>query len=141
MVGPGTGIAPFRGFLHERAQQPDAGRAWLFFGERQQAHDFLYGTELEKFKADGTLSLLDLAFSRDEGPKTYVQDKMRDNGATLWEWIDAGGIFYICGDGKAMAPDVEAVLLDIIKEHGHQSDPQSYLDEMRREKRYLLDVY
>ena len=141
MVGPGTGIAPFRGFLQERMTHKDTGNAWLFFGDRQKAHDFLYEEELDNFQQSGVLNKLDLAFSRDETAKIYVQDKMRENGAELWNWLDDGAIFYVCGDGKAMAPDVEKALLDIIAEHGEQNDPQFYLDQMRRDKRYLLDVY
>ncbi len=141
MVGPGTGIAPFRGFLQERLMQMGAGKAWLFFGERQGAHDYLYRSELDAFNTVGVLSMLDVVFSRDDGPKTYVQDKMREHGAALWAWLKAGANFYVCGDGKAMAPDVEAALLDIIKTHGNHADPQAYLDQMRRDKRYLLDVY
>ncbi len=142
MVGPGTGIAPFRGFLQERSLIKRSGQAWLFFGDRERAHDFLYQQELERFVKSGTLSRLDLAFSRDDlTRKTYVQDKMRGNGAQLWAWLEKGAYFYVCGDGKAMAPDVERALLDVIEDHGKQSDPQAYLQQMIREKRYLLDVY
>ncbi|MEP5762304.1 MAG: molybdopterin-dependent oxidoreductase [Litoreibacter sp.] len=141
MVGPGTGIAPFRGFLQERSQQEDTGDAWLFFGDRNEAHDFLYRSELSDFKTDGVLTALSVAFSRDNGPKVYVQDQMRKHGAQLWQWLDAGAIFYVCGDGKSMAPDVETALLEIIKTHGNLTDADGYLEGMRHDKRYLLDVY
>ena len=141
MVGPGTGIAPFRGFLQERAKAKEAGKAWLFFGERQEAFDFLYRDELETWRDNGTLDRLDLAFSRDGPSKIYVQDKMREHGAAVWEWLEQDAVFYVCGDASAMAPDVEHTLLEIIRTHGQQDDPDAYLEHMRRDKRYLRDVY
>jgi NADPH-dependent sulfite reductase flavoprotein alpha-component len=141
MIGPGTGIAPFRGFLQERSATKASGKAWLFFGERQETHDFLYRKELEAWCHDGTLDRLELAFSRDGRSTVYVQDKMRERGAELWTWLEQGAVIFVCGDAAMMAPDVERTLLEIISTQGNHDDPQAYLDQMRREKRYLRDVY
>ena len=143
MVGPGTGIAPFMGFLQERAHRGAKGQNWLFFGDRESANDFLYREELEAFQKSGVLSRLDVAFSRDQEEKIYVQHKMRDAGKDIYEWLSQGAVFYICGDAKNMAKDVEETLLSILKEHGGMSDEAAaqYLKTMQREQRYLKDVY
>jgi sulfite reductase (NADPH) flavoprotein alpha-component len=143
MVGPGTGIAPFRSFLAERAARGSRGRSWLLFGERNRATDFLYETELLAWLKDGTLSRLDTAFSRDTGRKVYVQDRMRENAAELWSWIQNGANFYVCGDAKRMARDVEDALLAIAAEHGKKSagEAKSWLDGLAKAGRYQRDVY
>ena len=125
MCGPGTGIAPFRAFLQERAACGIKGRAWLLFGERQRAHDFLYEAELKAWLADGTLSRLDVAFSRDQAKKDYVQHRMAENAADLWRWLQDGAHFYVCGDATRMARDVDAALRRIAMTEGK-------LDEARR---------
>ncbi|MCD2196200.1 sulfite reductase flavoprotein subunit alpha [Actinomycetospora endophytica] len=143
MVGPGTGVAPFRAFLQQRREQGARGANWLFFGDRQREHDFLYGDELEAMHADGLLNRLDLAFSRDQAEKVYVQDRMREHGAALWAWLEDGASFYLCGDESRMAPDVDAALHDIVAEHGGLDDDgaTAYVRTLRRDKRYLRDVY
>ncbi|HLS28465.1 MAG TPA: sulfite reductase subunit alpha, partial [Opitutales bacterium] len=110
MVGPGTGVAPFRGFLQEREAKRSSGRNWLFFGEQRRESDFLYQEDFEKFLENGTLARLDLAFSRDQAEKIYVQDRMREQGEELWKWIEKGAYFYVCGDAKRMAKDVDTAL-------------------------------
>ncbi|HEV3026365.1 MAG TPA: sulfite reductase subunit alpha, partial [Planctomycetota bacterium] len=114
MVGPGTGIAPFRAFVQERAAKGSPGRNWLFFGEQRRATDFLYEEDWDAWKRQGTLSRLDTAFSRDQLTKIYVQDRMRENAPALWEWIKGGAHFYVCGDAKRMAKDVDIALHDVI---------------------------
>lgn len=143
MVGPGAGIAPFIGFLQERAAVGATGSNWLFFGDRRRAHDFIYRAELEAWQQQGVLTRLDLAFSRDGAEKVYVQDRMRVAGADLFAALEAGGHFYVCGDAQRMAPDVEAALLEVIAEHGglDAAGAQEYLARLRRERRYLRDVY
>lgn len=143
MVGPGTGVAPFRGFLHERRARGDSGRNWLFFGEQHQASDFYYRDELEAFHKEGLLTHLDLAFSRDQSKKVYVQQRMREQGEILWQWLEDGACFYVCGDASRMARDVEEALKDIISQHGGKNalEAQEYLKEMKWDKRYLRDVY
>ncbi|MGF6721154.1 sulfite reductase (NADPH) flavoprotein alpha-component [Paraburkholderia sp. GAS41] len=143
MVGPGTGVAPFRGFLHERLARGDTGRNWLFFGEQHAATDFYYGDELETMRAKGLLNRLDLAFSRDQSEKIYVQDRMREHGAQLWAWLEAGAHFYVCGDANRMAKDVDAALKAVVATHGGMSDgkAQDYVSGMARDKRYVRDVY
>lgn len=143
MVGPGTGIAPFRGFLHERRAKGDSGKNWLFFGEQHRDSDFYYREELEAFQKDGFLNRLDLAFSRDGSKKVYVQDRMREQGAGLWAWLEADAIFYVCGDANHMAKDVEAVLKEVISKHGGKTAAQAndYLTAMKWDKRYRRDVY
>ncbi|NIE65449.1 bifunctional nitrate reductase/sulfite reductase flavoprotein subunit alpha [Burkholderia sp. Ax-1719] len=122
MVGPGTGVAPFRAFLHERRARGDAGRNWLFFGEQHAATDFYYRDELEQMRGDGLLNQLDLAFSRDQHDKVYVQDRMRESGARLWSWLEEGAHFYVCGDASRMAKDVDAALKSVVAQHGGLSD-------------------
>jgi sulfite reductase alpha subunit-like flavoprotein len=143
MVGPGTGIAPFRAFLEERRATGATGRNWLFFGDQRRSTDFLYAEELEAMAQDGFLTRLDLAFSRDQSEKVYVQDRMRTAGAELWRWLEEGGHFYVCGDAKRMAKDVEAALLEIVQTHGSRSPEQAmeYLEALRAAGRYQRDVY
>jgi sulfite reductase (NADPH) flavoprotein alpha-component len=140
MVGPGTGVAPFIGFLHERRARGATGRNWLFFGEQKQSTDFYYADELSAMRSDGTLHRLDLAFSRDQRTKIYVQDRMREHGARLWAWLSEGAHFYVCGDAGRMARDVDTALRDIISQHG-RTDPDVYVKQMLAEKRYQRDVY
>jgi len=141
MIGPGTGVAPFRAFLQERKARGAVGRNWLFFGEQRQATDFCYGEEFGAFQRDGVLQRLDTAFSRDQPTKVYVQDRMGENGAELWSWLEAGAYFYVCGDAKRMAKDVDRVLHEIVGEHGGVSSPGDYVKAMRKERRYQRDVY
>ncbi|MGO4325982.1 molybdopterin-dependent oxidoreductase [Cupriavidus sp. 2TAF22] len=143
MVGPGTGVAPFRGFLHERLARGDRGRNWLFFGEQHAASDFYYRDELETMRDKGLLTRLDLAFSRDQADKIYVQDRMREQGAQLWAWLEAGAHFYVCGDASRMAKDVDAALRDVVQVHGGLSQEAAgdYVTAMSAGKRYVRDVY
>ena len=143
MVGPGTGIAPFRAFVQERAALGSQGRSWLFFGDQHREFDFLYGDEWEKYLEEGKLNRLDLAFSRDQEHKIYVQDRMIEKGADLWEWLQSGAFFYVCGDAKRMASDVDQALHQIIEKHGNmsQEDAQAFVKQLKKEKRYLRDVY
>jgi len=143
MVGPGTGIAPFRGFLHERAASGATGRNWLFFGDQHRDTDFVYADELSALQADGVLTRLDLAFSRDQAEKVYVQTRMREQSRELYAWLEDGATFTVCGDASRMAKDVEAALLDVIAtERGRGADDAvDYLADLRRAKRYVRDVY
>jgi sulfite reductase (NADPH) flavoprotein alpha-component len=143
MIGPGTGIAPFRGFLQERRTQPNAGPAWLFFGDRSRAVDYLYEEDIAGWVLDGTLARVDLAFSRDQAAKQYVQTRMTEQGEELFCWLQNGASVYVCGDAERMAKDVEAALLGIIAEHGRLNDlgARAYLDGLMLDKRYLRDVY
>ncbi|MCY1492963.1 Nitrate reductase [compost metagenome] len=143
MVGPGTGIAPFRAFLQERQAAGAEGRNWLFFGEQRQASDFYYRDELETWLADGHLHRLDTAFSRDQAEKVYVQQRMLEQGAELWRWLQDGAHFYVCGDASRMARDVDAALKTVVREHGGLSadDAEAYVSAMARDKRYVRDVY
>ncbi|MEU5824737.1 bifunctional nitrate reductase/sulfite reductase flavoprotein subunit alpha [Streptomyces sp. NPDC047803] len=143
MVGPGTGVAPFIGFLEERRARRDPGSNWLFFGEQHRATDFFYEEELTSFLADGTLTRLDTAFSRDQRAKVYVQDRMREHGAKLWSWLRDGAHFYVCGDAARMAKDVDLALRDIAVAHGGL-DPEAaalYVKQLAADKRYVRDVY
>ena len=143
MVGPGTGIAPFRGFLQERRALGHAGRNWLFFGDQHRSDNFYYRDELESMVTDGLLNRLDLAFSRDQADRVYVQHKMLDYGADLWRWLDEGAHFYVCGDAARMARDVDAALTAVVKTHGGMSEKAAhdYKRELVAEKRYVRDVY
>ncbi|MDA8744591.1 sulfite reductase subunit alpha [Rubripirellula amarantea] len=143
MVGPGTGIAPFMAFLQERNAQKSPGKNWLFFGDQHEAFDFLYEDELKKYASSGLLTKLDTAFSRDGDKKVYVQDRMRENASELWQWIQEGGYFFVCGDASRMAADVDRALADIIAEQGNMSadDAKAYLKRLVDEKRYVRDVY
>jgi sulfite reductase (NADPH) flavoprotein alpha-component len=144
MVGPGTGVAPFRAFLEQRALDGATGRNWLFFGEQHLATDFLYGDEFLARKADGTLRL-DLAFSRDQANKIYVQHRMLENAKELWAWLQGGAYFYVCGDAKRMAKDVHQTLINIAHTEGGMAPDKAseYVNTtlMRTERRYLRDVY
>jgi sulfite reductase (NADPH) flavoprotein alpha-component len=143
MVGPGTGIAPFRAFLEERKATGSKGKNWLFFGNPYKKTDFLYKDEIDAFHKDGTLSRMDLAWSRDQGDKIYVQNLMLKQGAELWKWLEEGAAFYVCGDASRMAKDVDAALLSIAREHGKLSDEAAtaYISQLKKDKRYLRDVY
>jgi len=143
MVGPGTGIAPFRAFMQEREAQGDEGQNWLFFGNPHFTQDFLYQVEWQKYVKSGLLTRIDLAFSRDQAHKIYVQDRIRERGAELWQWLEQGAHFYVCGDANRMAKDVQEALIDIIAQHGNKDREaaEEYLNELRRAKRYQRDVY
>ncbi|MFM5814715.1 assimilatory sulfite reductase (NADPH) flavoprotein subunit [Aeromonas dhakensis] len=143
MVGPGTGIAPFRAFLQEREAQGADGKNWLFFGNPHFTQDFLYQVEWQRYVKSGLLSKISLAFSRDQANKIYVQDRLREAGLELYQWLEAGAHFYVCGDANHMAKDVQEALLDVIAEHGQKSreEAEEYLSELRRAKRYQRDVY
>ncbi|WP_229916373.1 bifunctional nitrate reductase/sulfite reductase flavoprotein subunit alpha [Streptomyces fructofermentans] len=143
MVGPGTGIAPFVGFLEERRAQGHRGPNWLFFGEQHRATDFYYEDELAAFVGDGTLMRLDTAFSRDQRAKVYVQDRMREHGPELWSWLRDGARFHVCGDASRMAKDVDRALRDIAVTHGGLGDAEAaaYVKQLAAEKRYVRDVY
>ena len=143
MVGPGTGIAPFRGFLQEREGRGAKGRNWLFFGEQREACDFYYRDELMAWRESGLLTRLDTAFSRDQEEKIYVQQRMQEHGAELWRWLQEGAFFYVCGDASRMAKDVDAVLKAVVAEHGGMSadEAAAYVAQMGKDKRYLRDVY
>jgi sulfite reductase (NADPH) flavoprotein alpha-component len=143
LVGPGTGIAPFRAFAQERVAQGAAGRMWVFFGEQRRAFDYLYEEEWEGWRAAGQLARLDLAFSRDQKHKIYVQDRMQENAAELWAWLQGGASFYVCGDAKRMAKDVDSALHEIIASQGGlgPEGANEYVKQMKRDKRYLRDVY
>jgi len=143
MVGPGTGIAPFRAFLQERMATNATGPAWLFFGHQHSACDFFYREELEGLQSAGALSRLSLAWSRDGDKKVYVQDRMREESAELFAWLERGAHFYVCGDAQRMAKDVEGALIDIVSTCGRKSpeDAQAYVKALRTSGRYQTDVY
>ncbi|MGB6745098.1 MAG: sulfite reductase flavoprotein subunit alpha [Terracidiphilus sp.] len=143
MIGPGTGIAPFRGFLHERRALGAKGRNWLFFGERSEATDYLYREELEAMRADGHLARLDTAFSRDQEDKVYVQDRMLEQAALFWNWLQDGAGVYVCGDASRMAKDVHAALHKIVENQGGMSmhAAEEYVHTLKEEHRYHRDVY
>jgi sulfite reductase (NADPH) flavoprotein alpha-component len=143
MVGPGTGIAPFRAFLQHRKAYGHKGENWLFFGEQRRASDFLYREDLEGMFKDGVLTRFDTAFSRDQAYKVYVQDRIRENSAELFRWLERGAHFYVCGDANRMAKDVETALLESIAQglNGTPEVAQEYLASMKKAKRYQTDVY
>ena len=143
MVGPGTGIAPFRAFIEERLAIGAKGRNWLFFGDQKRATDFLYQDQLEGWVKDGHLTRLDLAFSRDQAEKIYVQSRMLEAATELWAWLEAGAHFYVCGDASRMAKDVDAALHTVIEKAGGKSadEAKAYVDKLKSEKRYQRDVY
>ncbi len=143
MIGPGTGVAPFRGFVQERAASGAAGRNWLFFGNPHARHDFLYQLEWQQALKAGQLHRLDLAFSRDQADKVYVQHKLREHGRELFAWIEGGAHLYVCGDASRMARDVEAALLDVIASHGGRDadGAKDYLSQLQQQGRYARDVY
>ncbi len=143
MIGPGTGIAPFRAFLHERRALGSTGRNWLFFGERSASTDFLYCRELMQMQEDRHLTRLDTAFSRDQAHKVYVQDRMIEQGAALWGWLAEGAQVYVCGDASRMAKDVDAALHTVVKQHGAMStdNANEYVSQLHEDRRYHRDVY
>jgi len=145
MVGPGTGLAPFRAFLEQREFDKAGGKNWLIFGEQHRSSDFFYEDELIGFQKRGVLTQLDTAFSRDQEFKIYVQDKLRENSAELWTWLKNGAYFYVCGDASRMAKDVHEALINVAEKEGGMSreDAETYINQtlMKEEKRYLRDVY
>lgn len=143
MCGPGTGIAPFRAFLQDRKATRAPGRNWLFFGHQRRASDFFYEDELTALKEEGLLNSLTLAWSRDGAEKIYVQDRMRERGAELFAWLEQGAHFYVCGDAKRMAKDVERAMVDVVAEHGERSADEAvaYVAALKKAGRYQADVY
>lgn len=143
MVGPGTGIAPFRAFMQEREATEATGKNWLLFGDQTFNEDFLYQVEWQTHLKSGLLTKLDLAFSRDQAEKIYVQDRLKENAAEVFKWLQDGAHFYVCGDANRMAKDVQTTLIDIISKQGKLSleDAEEYLTELRQAKRYQRDVY
>ncbi len=143
MIGPGTGVAPFLAFLRERQVRGDRGRNWLFFGEQRRSTDFYYADELTTLRGQGTLTRLDLAFSRDQRSKIYVQDRMREHGAALWAWLREGAHLYVCGDATRMARDVDLALHEIVAGHGNltAAAAAAYVKQLAADRRYLRDVY
>jgi sulfite reductase (NADPH) flavoprotein alpha-component len=143
MVGPGTGIAPFRAFLEERRALGAPGRNWLLFGDQRASTDFLYREELESWQKDGFLTRFDTAFSRDQAEKVYVQNRMTENAAELWAWLEAGGYFYVCGDATRMAKDVDAALHKVCEVAGNLDSEEAiaYVKNLKTQKRYCRDVY
>ncbi len=143
MIGPGTGVAPFRAFMQERSQQNNVGESWLFFGNPHFEQDFLYQTEWQQYLNDGTLTRLDSAFSRDQANKIYVQHRIAERGELLWQWLENGAHIYICGDAERMAKDVHQALIEVVKQYGgkDQLQAEEYLEVLRGDKRYQKDVY
>jgi sulfite reductase (NADPH) flavoprotein alpha-component len=143
MIGPGTGIAPFRAFLQERLATQAPGPNWLYFGHQRSDYDFFYEDELKAMRKTGHLGRLTLAWSRDGGEKIYVQHRMRDEGRDLWAWIERGAHIYVCGDALRMAKDVERALIDVVAEHGKRNpeDAARYVAELKKNDRYQMDVY
>lgn len=143
MVGPGTGIAPFRAFIQERKAVGAKGKAWLFFGSQREKCDYFYKDEFDALTSEGFLTRMDCAFSRDQEKKVYVQTRMEENAPELWKWLDEGAHFFVCGDAKRMAKDVDATLRKIIQEQGGRSldDANEYVEKMKSDKRYKRDVY
>lgn len=143
MVGPGTGIAPFRAFMQERDAQEAEGKNWLFFGNPSFTQDFLYQVEWQRFVKDGVLDKISLAFSRDQEHKIYVQHRILEQGAEVYQWLEDGAHFYVCGDANQMAKDVHDALISIVEKHGNKSrtEAEQYITDLRRAKRYQKDVY
>lgn len=143
MIGPGTGIAPFRSFLEEREELECEGETWLFFGDQHYVTDFLYQVEWQQWLDNGTLTRMDVAFSRDSEEKVYVQHRMMEQSKDLYEWLEKGAVIYVCGDEKHMATDVHKTLAIILEEEGGMSplEAEEYLIEMQKQKRYQRDVY
>jgi sulfite reductase (NADPH) flavoprotein alpha-component len=143
MIGPGTGVAPFRAFLAERAETGASGQSWLFFGDRSFEHDFLYQSEWLDLRRRGLLTRIDVAFSRDQDAKVYVQHRMLEQGAELWRWMEEGAYLYVCGDAQHMAPDVHAALLQVIAAHGGLGEEEAaeYVLGLQQQRRYQRDVY
>jgi sulfite reductase (NADPH) flavoprotein alpha-component len=143
MVGPGTGIAPFRAFVEERDATGAIGKSWLFFGDQHSATDYLYGDEWERCLADGRLSRIDLAFSRDQEHKVYVQHRMLEHAAEMYSWLSDGAVFYVCGDASRMAKDVHEALITIGEQEGGKSreEAEAWVNQLKADKQYLRDVY
>jgi len=143
MIGPGTGVAPFRAFLQERRAIGAKGRNWLFFGHQHSDFDFFYEDEFREMKTSGLLTRLSLAWSRDGNEKIYVQDRMREVGRDLWSWLADGAHIYVCGDAKRMAKDVEIALVDIVAQYGMRSPEEAtaFVSELKKKNRYQQDVY
>jgi sulfite reductase (NADPH) flavoprotein alpha-component len=143
MVGPGTGIAPFRAFVEHRAALGSSGKNWLFFGDQRYTYDFLYQLEWQEHLKSGVLTRMDVAFSRDQPEKVYVQDRMVQRGGELYAWLEAGAHFYVCGDANRMAVDVHEALIEIVSKHGAKSREaaEAYVEELKKTKRYQRDVY
>ncbi len=143
MVGPGTGVAPFRAFVQERVATKAPGRNWLFFGDQHEATDYLYGDEWKRSLTEGKMARIDLAFSRDQARKIYVQDRMRENAAELWAWLKGGACFYVCGDAHRMAKDVDAVLHEVVAQHGglEAAAAVEFVKQLKKDRRYQRDVY
>ena len=143
MVGPGTGVAPFRAFLQERQAIGARGKTWLFFGSQREKSDFFYKADFDKFMADGILTRLDTAFSRDQAHKIYVQDRMMGSSGELWTWLEKGAHFYVCGDARRMAKDVDAALRQIVQQQSGKNaeEANEYVEKLKSEKRYKRDVY
>ena len=144
MVGPGTGVAPFRAYLQDRKASGAKGKNWLFFGEQREKSDFLYGEEFKALQAEGVLTRLDTAFSRDQAHKVYVQHRLLENATEIWKWIDAEGAhFFVCGDASRMAKDVDAALHTIVQKEGGKAPEEAaaYIENLKKTKRYKRDVY
>ncbi len=143
MIGPGTGIAPFRAFLQEREQREAKGDNWLFFGDRTFTDDFLYQVEWQQYLKSGLLTRMDVAFSRDQAEKVYVQHRLLARAEAVWQWLSNGAYLYVCGDANQMAKDVHDALIDIAQTQGQQSREQAetFINELRKDKRYQRDVY
>ena len=143
MIGPGTGVAPFRSYMQEREELGFEGHTWLFFGEQHFTTDFLYQTEWQEWLDDGTLSKLDVAFSRDTDQKVYVQHKIAENSEQFNQWIENGAAIYVCGDESEMAKDVHQAIRNVlVKEQNlSEEDAEEYLKQLKRDKRYQRDVY
>ncbi len=143
MIGPGTGIAPFRSFIQERDNREASGKNWLIFGERTFTQDFLYQVEWQKYLKSGVLNKLDVAFSRDQKDKIYVQDRLLENAPQVWKWIEEGAYIYVCGDANLMAKDVHNTLINIIETESqlNKEEAEQMLNNLRKEKRYQRDVY
>lgn len=143
MVGPGTGIAPFRAFIEERSAAQAQGNSWLFFGDQHYNEDFLYQLEWQEHLKSGALSRIDVAFSRDQPEKVYVQDKLAEHAKDIWQWLQNGAHFYVCGDATYMAKDVNQTLIDIVASQGgmSQEEAEAYVAALKKDKRYQRDVY
>jgi sulfite reductase (NADPH) flavoprotein alpha-component len=143
MIGAGTGVAPYRAFLQEREARGATGRSWLFFGERNFHTDFLYQTEWQGWLGDGVLRRLNVAFSRDQAGKIYVQHRLREHGRDVYAWLEDGAHLYVCGDASNLAPDVHAALSDVVRQERGCSPAaaQEYLSLLQRDHRYQIDVY
>lgn len=143
MVGPGTGVAPFRAFLQERKAIGARGKSWLFFGSQREKCDYFYGDEFFNLQSEGFLTRIDCAFSRDQQHKIYVQHRMQENSAEIWKWLEEGAHFFVCGDAKRMAKDVDAALKKIVEQEGRKNPEEAseYIEQLKKDKRYKRDVY